>query len=157
MINHVKGADPMCDCMEFGEVRYGAHRSEKPLIHKITNSSDKPMFCVDAEVLKSPPVTSPIPLYAQHHTLIKERDRCRVYKLSLLPGESVTVSYLFFYLSIVLRGSRIHTSIGASTGRPLSWTKSTAMGDEEWCTPAHDISITNSGDDTYEQFIAEWR
>ena len=26
VINHVKGSDPMCDCMEFGEVRYGTHR-----------------------------------------------------------------------------------------------------------------------------------
>jgi quercetin dioxygenase-like cupin family protein len=26
VINHVRGSDPACDCMEFGEVRYGAHR-----------------------------------------------------------------------------------------------------------------------------------
>lgn len=26
VVNHVKGSDPICDCMEFGEVRYGTHR-----------------------------------------------------------------------------------------------------------------------------------
>ena len=26
VINHVKGSDPKCDCMDFGEVRYGNHR-----------------------------------------------------------------------------------------------------------------------------------
>jgi len=157
IINHVKGADPECDCLELGEVRYGTHRSDKPLVHKITNTGDTPMFCIDAEVLKTPPVTSPFPLVAEHHTLIKERDRCRVYKLSLAPGESVTVSYPFFYLRIVLRGSKIKTVIGASAGHSVSWEKVTAMGDEDWCTPGLDINISNVGESVYEQFIAEWR
>jgi len=26
VINHVKGSDPKCDCMELGEVRYGTHK-----------------------------------------------------------------------------------------------------------------------------------
>ncbi len=140
---------------------YGTEsRSEKPLVHKITNKSDRPMFCIDAEVLKTPPVTSPIPLYAEHHTMIKERARCRVYKLSLMPGETATVSYPFFYLSIVLRGSRVQTTIGASSAgaeRSVSWVKAAAMGDEEWCAPALDIGIKNLGEGVYEQFIAEWR
>lgn len=114
------------------------------------------MFCIDAEILKSPPITSPFPLVAEHHTLVKERDRCRVYKLSLMAGESVTVSYPFFYLSIVLRGSRIKTSI-SSAGHSLSWEKSKVLGAEEWCTPAVDITLTNMGEGTYEQFITEWR
>lgn len=131
-------------------------RSDKPLVHKITNKSDQPMFCIDAEILMSPPIISPIPLIAEHHTLIKERDRCRVYKLSLMAGESVTVCYPFFYLSIVLRGSRIKTSC-CSAGLSLSWERTTAIGDNEWCTPAIDITITNLGEETYEQFIAEWK
>lgn len=115
------------------------------------------MFCIDAEVIKKPPVTSPIPLVAEYHELIKERDRCRVYKLSLMPGQSITVSYPFFYLSIVLKGSKIRTVLGASAGHSVSWIKEGAMGDEEWCSPALDIGITNVGESLYEQFIAEWR
>ena len=106
VINHVKGSAPACDCMDFGEIRYGSYK--EPLVHKITNLNDDDMFCIDAEVLKTPPVTSPLPLVAEHHQLIKTRDRCRVYKLTLQPGESVHVSYPFFYLSIVLRLSLIH-------------------------------------------------
>lgn len=115
------------------------------------------MFCIDAEVLKSPPVTCPLPLVAQHHTLIKTRDKCRVYKLALMPGESVTVSYPFFYLSIVLRGAKVKTVIGASSRHSISYEKTMTMGDEEWCNPTLDISITNIGDTAYEQFISEWR
>jgi hypothetical protein len=152
--------DPACACL-IGFVTKRPYlfdfRSNKPLVHKITNKSDHLMFCIDAEILKSPPITSPIPLFAEYHTLIKERDRCRVYKLSLVAGESVTVSYPFFFLSVVLRGSRIKTSIHTAAGQSLSWEKDSAIGDEEWCNPAVDITITNLGEGTYEQFIAEWR
>ena len=124
-------------------------------MHKITNKSDQEMFCIDAEVLKTPPVTSPIPLIAEHHTLIKERDRCRVYKLRLLPAQKVTVSYPFFYLSIVLKGAKVKTTMGAS--HTISWEKDTEMGDEEWNTPTLDVTITNVGETIFEQFIAEWK
>ena len=157
VVNHVKGSDPACDCMEFGEVRYGTHKSDKPLVHKITNMSDGDMFCIDAEVLKSPPVTSPIPLVAQHHELIKTRERCRVYKLVLEPGQSTTVSYPFFYLSIVLKGATtVKTTIG-SHSHSISWEKAMETGDVEWNSPTVGITMTNSGDAVYEQFISEWR
>ena len=104
---------------------------------------------------KTPPVTSPLPLVAEHHQLIKTRDRCRVYKLTLQPGESVNVSYPFFYLSIVLRGSKIRTQLNTS-GHCISWEKDTEIGDLEWCNPTLDITISNTGDKLYEQFIAEW-
>lgn len=156
VVNHVKGSDPACDCMEFGEVRYGTHKSHKPLVHKITNNSDTDMFCIDAEILKSPPVTSPFPLILDHHSLIKTRDRCRVYKLVLEPGESVDASYPFFYLSIVLKGSKIEWKI-RSNGHTISWDKELKIGDEEWCSPTIDISIKNVGESAFEQFIAEWR
>jgi hypothetical protein len=142
--------------MEFGEVRYGTHKSDKPLVHRITNKSDTDMYCIDAEVIKSPPVTSPLPLVAEHHELIKTRDRCRVYKLMLQPGATVKVSYPFFYLSIVLKGSKIKTSLSVGQ-HSVSWEKTTAIGDEEWCTPTLDVTISNVGETIYEQFIAEWR
>jgi len=156
VVNHVKGSDPACDCMEFGEVRYGTHKSDKPLVHRITNKNDTDMFCIDAEILKSPPVTSPLPLIADHHSLVKTRDRCRVYKLVLDPGQSVTVSYPFFHLSIVLKGSKIEKKLG-SNGHSISWDKVMEIGDEEWCSPTIDLTIANAGETVFEQFIAEWR
>lgn len=106
--------------------------------------NDGDMFCIDAEVLKSPPVTSPIPLVADHHELIKTRDRCRVYKLVLQPGQSAAVSYPFFYLSIVLKGSTIKTEIG-SKGHSISWEKATEIGDVEWKSPSVGITFKNTG------------
>ena len=133
-------------------------RSDKPLVHKITNNSKHDMFCIDAEVLTTPPITSPFPLVAEKHTLIKERDRCRVYKLSLEPGDSVTVSYPFYYLSIVLRGSKIKTVLnGSAAAHKIAWEKTMTIGDEQWCNPTLGVSITNLGESTFEQFIAEWR
>ena len=143
--------------MEFGEVRYGTHKTDKPLVHKITNMNDGAMLCIDAEVINKPPVTSPFPLVADHHTLIKTRDRCRVYSLLLEPGQSTTVSYNFFHLSVVLKGSQIKVSLGDSSGHNISWDKSSVIGDVEWCSPTLNLTITNFGSSTFEQYIAEWR
>lgn len=157
VINHVKGNDPQCDCMDFGEVRYGTHKTDKPLVHKITNMNNEAMLCIDAEVIKKPPVTSPFPLVADHHTTIKTRDRCRVYSLVLEPGQSTTVSYNFFYLSVVVKRSQIKISLGESSAHAISWDKTTAIGDVEWCKPTLNLTITNIGSSIFEQYIAEWR
>mmetsp|Transcript_32618 Transcript_32618/g.37992 ORF Transcript_32618/g.37992 Transcript_32618/m.37992 type:complete len:158 (-) Transcript_32618:64-537(-) len=134
-----------------------AHTLIDPLVHKITNKSDQDMFCIDAEVLKSPPVTNPLPLVAERHTLIKTRDKCRVYHLILEPGQSVKVSYPFFYLSIVLKASNIKVGIEGNGGHGLSWQKQLKLGDLEWNTPTLDMTITNEGETKFEQYIAEWR
>uniref|UniRef100_A0A7S2UKB0 3-hydroxyisobutyrate dehydrogenase-like NAD-binding domain-containing protein n=1 Tax=Attheya septentrionalis TaxID=420275 RepID=A0A7S2UKB0_9STRA len=158
VINHIKGSDPACDCMEFGEVRFGTHKSDKPLVHKITNKTNKPMLCVDAEVLKSPPVVSVIPLIAEHHELVKTRDKCRVYKLTLAPGTSTEVSYPFFYLSVVLKGGTIKTEIGGGGGTSgITWEETLSTGNTQWKEPAVGLKFTNSGESTFETFIAEWR
>lgn len=158
VVNHVKGSDPQCDCMEFGEVRYGTHKSDKPLVHKITNKSDTMMLCIDAEVLKRPPVVAAIPLVAEKHELIKTRDKCRVYKLSLAPGESVTVSYPFFYFLVVLRPSVIKTEIGGNGGAiGISWEEMRELGQVDWKEPIMGLKQTNVGSSLYEAYIAEWR
>jgi hypothetical protein len=156
IVNHVKGSDPKCDCVEFGEVRYGTHKSDKPLIHKITNKSDKQLLCIDAEVLKRPPVVAAIPLVAEKHELIKTRDKCRVYKLTLEPGESIEVSYPFFYFLVVLQPSTIKTEIGGAA-RGISWEETKSVGDVQWKEPVTELKVTNVGENTYEAFISEWR
>ncbi|OEU09243.1 hypothetical protein FRACYDRAFT_264261 [Fragilariopsis cylindrus CCMP1102] len=156
-VNHVKGCDPACDRVEFGEVRYGTHKSDKPLVHRLTNMEDnKELFCIDAEILRSPPVMSLIPLVAKHHELIKIRDRCRVYKVVLEPGQSVLVNYPFFYLSVVLTGAKIKTELGAELGQSISWEKVHEIGDVEWNSPSIGSTITNTGNTVYEQYISEW-
>eukprot|EP00560_Eucampia_antarctica_P005875 CAMPEP_0197838966 /NCGR_PEP_ID=MMETSP1437-20131217/40292_1 /TAXON_ID=49252 ORGANISM="Eucampia antarctica, Strain CCMP1452" /NCGR_SAMPLE_ID=MMETSP1437 /ASSEMBLY_ACC=CAM_ASM_001096 /LENGTH=572 /DNA_ID=CAMNT_0043447553 /DNA_START=43 /DNA_END=1761 /DNA_ORIENTATION=- len=170
VIHHAKGSDPNCDCMEFGEVRYGTHKTDKPLVHKIKNTHPtKDMNVVDAELIKRPPVTSPFPMVAERHTLIKSRDKCRVYHLVLPPGESVTVHYPFFYLSVVLQGSTIHKEIPLSSGeqsqsnntgshkiKTLTFMETFELGQVEWNNPTFGIILTNKGVATFEQYIAEW-
>ena len=115
------------------------------------------MFCIDAEVLKSPPVKSPIPLVAEHHTLIKSRDKCRVYKLCLEPGATVAITYPFFYLSIVLKGSTVQTRLESNGGAArIAWDRSMVIGEVEWHSPTVGITLTNVGATVFEQFIAEW-
>jgi L-threonate 2-dehydrogenase len=157
VVNHVQGSKPQCDCMGFGEVRFGKHKSEKPLVHKITNMTNTTMLCIDAEVLKQPPVTAVIPLLAPYHECIKIRDSCRVYKLTLSPGENVTVSYAFFYLTVVLKPSSIKMSIGSGNSPGVSWITTHSLGDVAWNQPVMDLSIANVGEDQYEVYIAEWR
>ena len=158
VVNHVQGAAPQCDCMDFGEVRFGTHKSDKPLVHKITNRTSQTMLCVDAEVLKSPPVTNPLPLVADKHKLIKTREKCRVYQLELQPGESATVSYLFFHCSVVLQGGTIEKSLPSSAGMgPLKWEERLEPGDVAWKEPLVNITKTNVGSTPFIEFIAEWR
>jgi len=155
VVNHIQGFSPCCDCMELGEVRYGTHKTEKPLVHKISNKTNTEMLCIDAEILLRPPVTSPLPLVAEHHELIKTRDKCRVYKLTLQPGESAMVSYPFFHFTVVLHGgTTIEKEMG---GGRLRWTETLQRGDVAWKEPIVDeVRKTNTGTTTYAEFIAEW-
>lgn len=145
--------------MEFGEVRFGTHRSDKPLVHKITNKSKKVMLCIDAEVLKQPPITAAIPLVAPNHELIKTRDSIRVYKLTLEPGESVDVTYPFFYFTVVLKGGSLQSQLssGAQGIPDLTWTSTIEKGDVHWKEPVAALKQKNVGETTISIYIAEWR
>lgn len=112
---------------------------------------DKHFFCIDAEVLRTPPITSSVELVAECHKLMKTRDRCRVYLLALRPGQSVMVNYPFFYLSVVVKSAKIKTEIGT-----LSWETIRQVGDVEWNSPSIGSSITNTSNTVYEQYISEW-
>ena len=109
------------------------------------------MFVYDAEVKASPPVTCAEPLEAEHHTLFKTRDKVRCYQLILEPGESCKVSYPFYYLTCVIKPATIETSIGEGP-QTISWTKALVKGDLEWKTPTLNITITNKGDTTFDQY-----
>ena len=114
------------------------------------------MLCIDAEVLQKPPVTAAIPLVAPRHELIKTRDKCRVYKLSLEPGESVTVGYPFFHFTVVLRPGTVEKE-QQQGGHLLRWTETSERGDVAWKEPSvMESKKTNVGQETYVEFIAEW-
>ena len=154
-LNHVFGCEPKLDCAEFGEVRFGEH-VDNPLVHIVANKNPGDMLVYDAEVISSPPVTQAEPLEAEKHTLFKTRDKVRCYQLILEPGESCKVSYPFYHLTCVLRAATVETSVGEGT-QAISWTKDLVLGDLEWKIPTLNVTITNKGESTFEQYIAEWR
>jgi len=145
--------------MEFGEVRYGTHKTDQPLVHKIQNKSKKQMLCIDVEVLKQPPISAAIPLVAPNHELIKTRDKIRVYKLTINPEESIEVTYPFFYISVVLIGGNLqsHLSSAAAGNLDLSWTSRLEKGDVYWKEPVTGLKQKNIGENTVVIYIAEWR
>ena len=157
--NIIKGSDTVTEKLDFGELRYAAHSPENPLVHRIINKGGpdgKDMFCIDAEILRKPPVTATDPLpNDEHHVLVQSAENYRVYKLTLQPGESVPISYPFFFLSVVLKGSTIRRSTGTGPSA-ISWESVHKTGDAEWNCPSVGSSITNTGSTVYEQYTVEW-
>lgn len=164
-INDVMGCGPpQVGRMEFGQVGFAPY-SEKPCVHKITNLSPVPFFVVNIEVLAKagqgqlPMTSTESDMQLQHHTLVKEQSNCRIYKLSLEPGQSTTVTYAFFYVRVVLRGGQgIHNALAAaSTNKAaVQWTENLSMGDAQWLEPCVERTITNQGDSLYEAYICEF-
>uniref|UniRef100_A0A7S1Z014 Uncharacterized protein n=1 Tax=Trieres chinensis TaxID=1514140 RepID=A0A7S1Z014_TRICV len=155
-INHVMGDDPKEGCMCFKQLGF-APFTFHPCVHKITNLSEEEMFCINVEVLKSTPIKKEKALDAPHHSVEMTKDNCRVYKLKLEKGESVTVSYDFFYTRVVLEAGKIEMSYKTSSGGSIKWEETTTMGDIGWNEPCADLSIKNTGDSVYEAYICEWR
>jgi hypothetical protein len=160
-INDVMGCDPQKGRMEFGQVGYAPYTSQ-PCVHKITNLSPKQMFVVNVEVLsKKPPISQSKPFTAPFHTLVREQDNCRVYKLSLKPGETVSVSYLFFYVLVVLQSGHVRTFLKDVRGtirtdqEDVFWDEDLKMGDCHWKEPCHDVRISNTGNTLFEAYICE--
>ena len=151
-INDMLGCLPQLGRMEFGQVGFGPYTS-KPCVHKITNITEAPFFVVNVEVLNKPPLTQKQYLKADGHTLVKEQLNCRVYKLSLKPGESTRVTYGFFYVRVVLKGGKIKNILTEDDS--ISWTENLKMGDSEWKEPRLDHTIKNVGKSMYEAYICE--
>ena len=154
-INDVMGCAPQKGRMEFGQVGFCPFTSQ-PCVHKITNLSPTEMFVINVEVLKTkPPLVQPKPLSgtdAECHELVKTQGNCRIYKLSLKPGQSTTVNYRFFYVRLVLRGSLLRTSLASN----VSWKEALKMGDTDWKDPCANQTLTNLGSEPYEAYICEY-
>lgn len=158
--NYVQGVGSLTDSLEMGEIRYGTHKSDVPLVHKITNNSvDTPLLCIDAEVLFQPPLVSVEPLPdTKHLRLVKSRPKCRVYRLEVPPGQCVSVHYPFFHLSVVLQPGRIRFGTPEGGGRhKCEWTQDCNRSDVAWKEPTtSDVLLTNVGSTTFVEYIAEW-
>jgi hypothetical protein len=136
-----------------GTVMCRPHRS-RPLIHQVHNAGSAEMRLIGAEIKASPDVTSPATLDASGHRVTLERDRLRVYELSLGPGESTgTVEYRFSSLTVFLT---IATVLTRSPGG-VEQIGVHAPGDVIWMPGPVTFSLTNVGDDPCRAAVGEWR
>ena len=156
--------DAMCsgcisDEVVAGEVRFGEHVKE-PLLHRITCMGPNPHWCVDCEILKSPSYGCDDPLDAPFHELIKTRDKARVYKLVLKPGESHQTMYGFHHCVVVFTDCKVGTTlngglIGVAAGRNDMIERKT--GDVFWRDGRVLVFEENAGNEDLCFFIFEYR
>jgi hypothetical protein len=136
-----------------GTVMCRPHRS-RPLIHQVHNAGAGEMRLIGAEIKASPAVTSPVALDASGHTLTLERDRLRVYELSLEPGETTdTVEYRFSSLTVFLTIATVLTHF--LDGREHTGVH--APGDVIWMPGPVAFSLTNAGEEPFRAAVGEWR
>ena len=136
-----------------GTVMCRPHRS-RPLIHQVHNAGSSEMRLIGAEIKTSPLLTSPAALDAPGHTLTLERDRLRVYELSLAPGESTgTVDYRFSSLTVFLTIATVLTR-SLSGGEHIGVH---APGDVIWMPGPVSFSLINLGEEPYRAAVGEWR
>mmetsp|Transcript_15072 Transcript_15072/g.43773 ORF Transcript_15072/g.43773 Transcript_15072/m.43773 type:complete len:161 (-) Transcript_15072:143-625(-) len=153
-INDVLGTGPQKGHMNFGQLGF-APFTKSPCVHKITNLSDEDMFCINVEVHDTPPLVQEAALDLPHHTLKMTQYNCRVYSLTLEPGEKVDVTYAFFYVCVIVRGGKV--KVAHAKGKGLSWEENHKVGESLWKDPCADMQLTNMGKETYEAYICEYR
>lgn len=149
--NDVFCASCHSDAVEAGEVRYGYHTGNA-LTHKVICMGPNPMFCVDAELVCSPPIGSTDPLDALHHKLIKVRPKARVYKLELPVGQSIECTYNFYGLWCMYSDTKLEISQGGK-----KWTAQIKKGDMVWREGPITLTQRNVGEKPFECYIFEYR
>jgi len=105
---------------------------------------------VQIQMLKSPPVSNPEALVAEMHDLIWEAPRARVYKLLLPLGQSCSMSYPFFHLTIATSRAQVMINLPG-----LQWTEHVQEGSVKWNQPTLGCTATNSGNTSLCQYIVE--
>lgn len=151
--NLVKGTGCMHDFMEFGEVRYGIHSTECPLVHRITSSSETAVNCFDVEVRSPPPSrTGKVEVEEiEGHEIVKVREKIRVFKKVLKAGEEYVRDYDFFHVIVVGSSSTISSSLG--------WTTEPKKGTASWHEPSAGRGVTykNEGKGDFLIYIVQFR
>lgn len=136
-----------------GSVLCRPHRS-RPLIHQVHNLGATDMRLIGTELKQSPTMTAPLPLDVPGHVLTLERERLRVYELSLSPGESTgQIEYRFFSLTVLLSTATL--LIRSASG--IEHTVIYAPGDVIWRPGSMKFSVTNVGETGSRAAIGELR
>jgi quercetin dioxygenase-like cupin family protein len=144
--------DPRTGTSPAGSCLCRPHRS-RPLIHQVHNLGPGEMRLIGAEIKATPPLTTAEPFSAPGFALTLERDRLRVYELSLEPGASTgPFTYGFWGLTVMLTVATVQVESG---GR--SRTHVYAPGDVIWQPGPTELTITNVGEEPCRSVVGEWR
>lgn len=126
----------------------------RPLIHQVHNVGTAEMRLIGAEIKASPPVTSAEALEAAGHELTLERERLRVYELSLSPGDTTgDVEYRFSSLTVLLTIATLAVRHPDGAERTLVH----APADVVWQPGPIRLSIANVGEEPCRALVGEWR
>jgi hypothetical protein len=129
------------------------HR-HRPLIHQVHNLGAAEMRLIGAEIKASPPVTAASPLDAAAHTLTLERDRLRIYDLSLGAGESTgEIDYGFASLTVLLSIATLQITDAKGGDHTVIH----APADVVWRPHPTRLTITNVGEHPCHAVVGEWR
>lgn len=136
-----------------GSVLCRPHKT-RPLIHQVHNLGAQEMRLIGAEIRKSPAVTASQALDAPGHKLTLERERLRVYELSLGPGEFTgAIEYGFASLTVMLTVATLLVGQPDGGERTVIY----APGDVIWQPGPVKLSLTNVGEDPCRAAVGEWR
>jgi hypothetical protein len=95
------------------------------------------------------------------HTLAKVREKVRVFQLTLQPGESRTLDYAFFHLTVVSEAGSVERGASSSSsdgvGGGGSWTEEKRVGDAEWSGPVFGRTVKNVGAAQFSCYVVQWR
>ena len=140
------------------EIRAGGaflrgHLSE-PLIHRVCNVGLGDARMIGAELKAAPPLSSSSPLRDPCHSIQKEHDRLRVYRLGIQPDQTTgRISYDFYGLTVVLGAAVISVEDELHNETLISC----SAGDAIWQSPRSNFTISNPGQEEYRAIVAEWR
>ena len=163
--NCILGQPEVEDKMDFGEVRYGYH-CRCPLTHKIcAEIGGGGVLCVDAEVLAPPPLilSTATNMAAEEveslpgHELVKVREKVRVFRATLAPGEEKHLDLNFYHLQVVCQASDVRVIDAAGTPHEISSIVHACVGDIQWSGPIRNRIVSNLGDKEYSYFLVQWR
>ncbi|MDG2024636.1 MAG: hypothetical protein P8J75_09275 [Actinomycetota bacterium] len=130
-----------------------AHLSE-PLIHRVCNIGSSDARMIGAELKAAPPVSASLPLDVPCHSVQKEHDRLRVYRLGIQPEQTTgPISYDFYSLTIVLEAAVVLVEDELHNQTLMSC----SAGDAIWQSPRSNFTISNPGRTEYRAIVAEWR
>lgn len=111
-------------------------------------------FSVHLKLAKPVPLSNHDKLLLPMHDLCWESQKIRIYTLNIPSGETVDISYPFFYVKVTSTPGVTKTTI-KTTG--VDWTETIDVGTISWNPPTLKHRLANVGSNVLTQYVVELR